>query len=50
MRTAAALVCVVLAGALALLAVDVLRVPGRIAADDARYAGRPSASTSSGTR
>lgn len=35
------MVCVVLAGALALLAVDVLRVPGAIAADDSRYAGAP---------
>jgi len=40
-RIAAAAACVVLAGALALLAVDALRVPGRIAADDTRYAGAP---------
>jgi hypothetical protein len=40
-RAAAALVCVVLAGALAVLAVDVLRVPSRITADDARFAGAP---------
>jgi hypothetical protein len=40
-RAAAAVVCVVLAGVLVLLAVDVLRVPGRIAAEDSHYAGAP---------
>jgi hypothetical protein len=38
---AGAAVCVVLAAALILLAVDVLRVPGAIAADDTRYEGAP---------
>ena len=33
--------CVVLAAALILLAIDVLRVPGAIAADDTRYQGAP---------
>jgi hypothetical protein len=41
LRGAAAAVCVVLAAALVLLAVDVLRVPGAIAADDTRYEGAP---------
>jgi hypothetical protein len=40
-RVAAAAVCVVLAAALVAVAVDALRVPGRISADDARYAGAP---------
>ena len=40
-RAAAAAVCAVLAVALVVLAVDVLRVPGRISADDARYVGAP---------
>lgn len=41
LKVAAAVVAVVLAAALAALAVDVLRLPGAIAADDARYAGAP---------
>lgn len=40
-RRTAAVVAVLLAAGLALLAVDVLRVPGAIAADDARFYGAP---------
>ena len=40
-RAAVAAVCVVLAAALILLAIDVLRVPGAIAAGDTRYEGAP---------
>ena len=44
-RAAIAAVCVVLAAALVLLAVDVLRVPGAIASDDTRYEGAPARQT-----
>jgi hypothetical protein len=40
-RRAAAVLAVVLAAALVGLAVDVLRVPGRLAADDLRFYGAP---------
>lgn len=40
-RRAAAVVAVALAAVLVVLAVDVLRVPGRIAADDAGFYGAP---------
>lgn len=40
-RLAAAVLAIVVAGALTLLAVDVLRTPGRIAADDAGFHGAP---------
>lgn len=40
-RPVAAVLSVVVAAALVLLAVDVLRTPGRIAVDDAGYAGAP---------
>lgn len=40
-RPAAAVLSVAVAAALAVLAVDVLRTPGRIAVDDAGYSGAP---------